>query len=349
MYFYLYFSYVIQPETYYNSNVVFGFDSATFNRKGIEIMKIFIDGSYGTTGLRIHERLKDRSDIQLIQIPYENRHDTSARREAYEAADIVFTCLPDDAAREAADMADSCDVRLIDASTAHRTASGWTYGFPELTGVDAIRNATRIANPGCHASGVNALIFPLIQEGILSKDVLLSCFSLTGYSGGGKKMIGQYEASERDSLLDAPRMYGLTQNHKHLPEIVALNGLSAKPIFCPVVSDYYSGMETIIPLFHNQIKGNLEDIRQTYQSFYTGPLVKYVTDADENGFTSAGSMSGRDDMEISVYGNEERILLVARFDNLGKGASGSAIQNLNLMMGIDETTGLTVGGDNLED
>lgn len=312
-------------------------------------MKVFIDGSYGTTGLRIHERLKGRSDIQLIEIPYENRHDASARLDAYGAADIVFTCLPDDAAREAASMAESCDVRLIDASTAHRTAEGWTYGFPELTGPDTIRNASRIANPGCHASGVNALIFPLIQAGVLPKETLLSCFSLTGYSGGGKKMIGQYEETGRDSLLDAPRMYGLTQNHKHLPEIVTLNGLASKPIFCPVVSDYYSGMETIIPLFTGQLRGSVSDIQKIYQDFYTGPLVKYVEDADENGFTSAGSMSGRDDMEISVYGNDERILLVARFDNLGKGASGSAIQNLNLLMGVDETTGLTLGGDTLED
>ncbi|MDO4383748.1 MAG: N-acetyl-gamma-glutamyl-phosphate reductase [Eubacteriales bacterium] len=312
-------------------------------------MKVFIDGSYGTTGLRIHERLKNRSDIELIQIPYENRHDHSARLDAYKAAEIVFTCLPDDAAREAAAMADSCDVRLIDASTAHRTASGWTYGFPEITGADTIRNSNRIANPGCHASGVNALLSPLVQKGILPRDTLLSCFSITGYSGGGKKMIGQYEESGRDSLLDAPRMYGLSQKHKHLPEIVAVSSLASEPVFCPIVSDYYSGMETIIPLFHSQIKGSAEDIRETYQNFYTGPLVKYTPNADENGFTSAGSMSGRDDMEISVYGNADRILLVARFDNLGKGASGSAIQNLNLMMGIDETTGLNLGGVSLED
>lgn len=312
-------------------------------------MKVFIDGSYGTTGLRIHERLKNRSDIELIQIPYENRHDDSARLDAYKAAEIVFTCLPDDAAREAAVMADSCDVRLIDASTAHRTASGWTYGFPEITGADTIRNSNRIANPGCHASGVNALLYPLVQKGILPRDTLLSCFSITGYSGGGKKMIGQYEESGRDSLLDAPRMYGLSQKHKHLPEIVAVSGLASEPVFCPIVSDYYSGMETIIPLFHSQIKGSPEDIRETYQNFYTGPLVKYTPNADENGFTSAGSMSGRDDMEISVYGNADRILLLARFDNLGKGASGSAIQNLNLMMGIDETTGLNLGGVSLED
>ncbi len=307
------------------------------------MMKVFIDGSYGTTGLRIYERLSARSDIELITIPYEDRHSESARSEAYRTADLVFTCLPDAAAKEAALLANQYDVRVIDASTAHRVNPDWTYGFPEITGEDSIRNAKRVANPGCHASGATALIYPLIRAGLISHDVKLQCFSITGYSGGGKKMISQYEAADADPLLAAPRMYGLSQHHKHLPEIGKVNGLRYEPIFCPVVSDYYSGMESIIPLFGSDVNGCLEDIRDAYRSFYTGSLVYYKDDADEEGFLSAGSISGRDDMEISVYGNEERMLLVARFDNLGKGASGSAIQNMNLMMGIDPTTGLVLG------
>ena len=308
-------------------------------------MKVFIDGSYGTTGLRIHQRLKSREDVELITIPYEERHNEDARTEAYKAADLVFTCLPDAAAKEAAVLAEQYGVRLIDASTAHRTQDDWTYGFPEITGEDTIQNAQKVANPGCHASGVNALIYPLVKAGILSKDIKLQCFSLTGYSGGGKKMIAQYESDELDPLLEAPRMYGLTQQHKHLPEIVKECELEYAPVFCPVVSNYYSGMESIIPLFGDDMNGSIQDIKDAYRNFYTGPLVRFVEDYDEEGFLSAGSMSGRDDMEISVYGNEDRILLVARFDNLGKGASGSAIQNMNLMMGIDPTTGLVLGGD----
>lgn len=317
-----------------------------FIKEGIlEMTKVFIDGSYGTTGLRIHQRLQSRTDLELISIPYEERHSESARRKAYEEADFVFMCLPDAAAKEAVPMAKACHTRVIDASTAHRTADGWVYGFPEISGAEAIEAAPLVANPGCHASGVNALIYPLIRNGILSPAQKLQCFSLTGYSGGGKKMIGEYESDHRDALLDAPRMYGLSQQHKHLPEIAALNGLECPPIFCPIVSDYYCGMETIIPLFGSDIHGTMADIRNTYREFYTGPLVYYKEDADENGFASANTMSGRDDMKLSLYGNPDRMLLVARFDNLGKGASGSAIQNLNLMMGVPETTGLVLGGD----
>ena len=307
--------------------------------------KVFIDGSYGTTGLRIHQRLQSRRDLELISIPYEERHSESARRKAYEEADFVFMCLPDAAAKEAAHMAEACHTRVIDASTAHRTAEGWVYGFPEISGTETIEAAPLVANPGCHASGVNALIYPLIRNGILSPAQKLQCFSITGYSGGGKKMIGEYESDCRNALMDAPRMYGLSQQHKHLPEITALHGLESAPIFCPIVSDYYCGMETIIPLFGSDIHGTMEAIRNAYREFYTGPLVYYKEGADENGFVSANTMSGRDDMELSLYGNSKRLLLVARFDNLGKGASGSAIQNLNLMMGAPETTGLVLGGE----
>ena len=251
--------------------------------------KVFIDGSYGTTGLRIHQRLQSRRDLELISIPYEERHSESARRKAYEEADFVFMCLPDAAAKEAAPMAEACHTRVIDASTAHRTAEGWVYGFPEISGTETIEAAPLVANPGCHASGVNALIYPLIRNGILSPAQKLQCFSITGYSGGGKKMIGEYESDCRDALMDAPRMYGLSQQHKHLPEITALNGLECAPIFCPIVSDFYCGMETIIPLFGSDIHGTMEDIRNAYREFYTGPLVYYKEDADENGFVSANT------------------------------------------------------------
>ena len=304
--------------------------------------KIFIDGSAGTTGLRIHERLAGRDDIELIILPDEIRKDNDARKEAINSCDIAFLCLPDAAAKEAVLLIENPDTAVIDTSTAHRTASGWTYGFPELTGIETIRNSKRIANPGCHASGFIALTAPLVKKGILKKDAALTCFSLTGYSGGGKKMIADYEAPDRDMLLNGPRQYGLTQQHKHLKEMVYVSGIEKSPVFCPIVADFYSGMEVTVPLFKENINGDVKDIIETYKKCYTGKLVKYVENADENGFMSASAMSGRDDMQISVMGNEDRILLIARFDNLGKGASGSAIQNMNILMGIDEDFGLEI-------
>jgi N-acetyl-gamma-glutamyl-phosphate reductase len=199
-----------------------------------------------------------------------------------------------------------------------------------------------VANPGCHASGFVALLAPLVRAGLLAPDTALSCVSLTGYSGGGKKMIAEYEDFELDPLLTAPRQYGLTQKHKHLPEIQSVCGLNSAPIFCPIVSDYDCGMEVTVPLFAKDLKGSVEDIKAVYKNLYTGSVVKYKDVADENGFLSANSMKGKDGMEISVFGNEERILLVSRFDNLGKGASGAAIQNMNILLGVDETTGLVL-------
>ena len=309
--------------------------------------KIYIDGKEGTTGLQIYDRLAKREDIELLLIDEAKRKDTEERRKLIHAADIVFLCLPDAAAVEAVALAEGSGARIIDASTAHRTAKGWAYGMAELSKEhrEAIKTSNRVANPGCHATGFITSVYPLVAQGIIPKDYPMTVFSLTGYSGGGKKMIGEYESDCRDALMDAPRMYGLSQQHTHLPEITALNGLECAPIFCPIVSDFYCGMETIIPLFGSDIHGTMEDIRNAYREFYTGPLVYYKEDADENGFVSANTMSGRDDMELSLYGNSERLLLVARFDNLGKGASGSAIQNLNLMMGAPETTGLVLGGE----
>lgn len=303
--------------------------------------KIFIDGSAGTTGLRIRERLAQREDIELLQIPEALRKDDSARREYLNRADIAFLCLPDAAAKEAAAMTDSSTV-LIDTSTAHRVNDAWAYGFPELKGLrEKIQHSGRIANPGCHASGFISLVAPLVREGIVATDARLSCFSLTGYSGGGKKMIGEYE-SDTNGALTAPRMYGLSQTHKHLPEMQKLCGLEHPPIFSPIVSSYYAGMEVTVSLFAEDLKVSVAALKDFYRSYYTGKLVRFRDDADENGFLSAGKMAGFDDMEISVYGNDDRILLVSRFDNLGKGASGAAIQNMNLVLGLEETTGLNL-------
>ncbi len=307
--------------------------------------KVFIDGSSGTTGLRIYDRLADRKDIELIILSDDKRKDPEARKEAIFAADAAFLCLPDAAAIEAVALAEGSDTVIIDTSTAHRTAEGWTYGFAELKGGaqrDAIKAAKRIANPGCHASGFISLVEPLVRKGLLKKDAALSCFSLTGYSGGGKKMIAEYEGAERDALLDAPRQYGITQQHKHLKEMKAVTGLDIAPAFCPIVADFYSGMEVTVPVFAKDLNGSVQDIKDAYKECYHSKIVHFEDAADDGGFISAAKLSGRDDMVISVSGNDERILLASLFDNLGKGASGAAIQNLNIVMGLDETTGLNV-------
>ncbi|MBR6231172.1 MAG: N-acetyl-gamma-glutamyl-phosphate reductase, partial [Lachnospiraceae bacterium] len=218
---------------------------------------------------------------------------------------------------------------------------GWTYGFPEIRGLrEEIRTSKRIANPGCYASGFISLVAPLVEKGIIDKNACLSAFGISGYSGGGKKMIAAYEAEERDPLFEAPRIYALTQSHKHLPEMAKISGLSVLPVFSPIVSSYYSGMEICVPLFAKDIQGTPADIEKIYIDYYNSNLVRYVKEPDENGFLSAVSLSGKDSMQISVTGNSERILLVSRFDNLGKGASGAAIQNMNIAMGIEEETGL---------
>ena len=306
--------------------------------------KVFIDGSAGTTGLRIYERLSARRDIEMIRLDEALRKDPSARRDALDAADIAFLCLPDAAAEEAVALLGDGDTAVIDTSTAHRTAPGWTYGMAELPGQrERIRASKRVANPGCHASGFIALAAPLVKEGLLPADSMLGCFSLTGYSGGGKKMIADYEAPDRSPLLAAPRQYALGQSHKHLREMAAVCGLEAPPAFCPIVADFYSGMEVTVPVFGGQLKGTPDDVKAVYREWYHGPVIRYAEDAGEGGFLSAAALAGRDDMEISVHGNAERLLLVARFDNLGKGASGAAIQNMNLLMGEDETKGLVLG------
>ncbi len=307
------------------------------------MVKVFIDGSAGTTGLRIYERLGERRELSLIRLSEENRKDPEARRAALLEADIAFLCLPDAAAVEAVALAEGADTAIIDTSTAHRTSGGWAYGFPELTGQRAeIARSKRIANPGCHASGFVALIRPLVEMGALPKDASLSAFSLTGYTGGGKNMIAEYETEGRDPLLDAPRAYGLTQKHKHLPEMQKLCGLSVTPIFCPIVAPFACGMEVSVPIFAKDLRVSIDEVRAIYRSYYSEGLVHFVDSADESGFLSAGAFAGRDDMQITVTGNDERIVLTARFDNLGKGASGAAIQNMNILLGVDEKTGLSV-------
>ncbi len=302
---------------------------------------VFIDGSAGTTGLRIYDRLSARDDISLIKLPEELRKDDNARADAINSADIVFLCLPDDAARQAVTFVKNDKTAIIDTSTAHRTNDDWIYGFPELTGIrEQIINSKRIANPGCHASGFIALVKPLIEAGVLGAQAALSCFSLTGYSGGGKKMIADYESTEKSALLKAPRQYGLTQQHKHLKEMQVITGIKTAPAFCPIVADFYSGMEVTVTLFNQDIKATIDDIKAIYKNYYTGKLVHLDDGADEGGFLSAAALSGKDDMQLCVFGNEDRIILVARYDNLGKGASGAAIQNMNILMGVDETTGL---------
>lgn len=308
--------------------------------------KVFIDGQAGTTGLRIYDRLAGRRDIELLTLADNVRKDPAARQEMMHRADVVFLCLPDAAAIEAVALAEGAHAAVIDTSTAHRTDPAWEYGFAELHGRrERLLQSRRIANPGCHASGFVALVEPLVQHGLIAPDTALTCFSLTGYSGGGKAMIAQYETDEIDPLLTAPRQYGLTQQHKHLKEMVAITGLSTAPAFCPIVAPFYSGMEVTVPLFANQLKGTAADLRALYRDYYRDGLVFFADEADEGGFLSAAAMAGRDDMQLSVHGNEERLLLTARFDNLGKGASGSAIQLMNLLLGVPEHTGLICGGN----
>ena len=309
------------------------------------MVKVFVDGSAGTTGLRIYERLETLGGIEIIRLPEEKRKDISSRKAAINESDFSFLCLPDDAAREAVAMVENPNTAIIDTSTAHRVSDGWAYGFPELSAAhyDAIASSKRVAVPGCHAGGFIALVYPLVKAGVIKKDALLSAFSLTGYSGGGKKMIAAYGDADRPTLYGAPRQYALTQTHKHLPEMTKISGLDNAPAFCPIVADFYSGMEVTVPLFASDIRGTAEDIKEIYKSTYKGGLVKYDDSADDDGFLSAVAMAGRDDMKVGVYGNGERILLVSRFDNLGKGASGAALQCLNIMRGANMTDGLVTG------
>ncbi|MBQ8197327.1 MAG: N-acetyl-gamma-glutamyl-phosphate reductase [Clostridia bacterium] len=305
--------------------------------------KIFIDGGAGTTGLVIHDRLKEYDGITVITLPEELRKDEKARANAMNQADVVFLCLPDSAAIEAVNLITNENTVVIDTSTAHRTNDGWTYGFPELTGQkEKIKNSKRIANPGCHASGFISLVAPLTQMGVIKSDVNLTCFSITGYTGGGKKMIAEYE-NDMPTLYSAPRQYGLSQKHKHVPEIMKVCNLKNQPAFCPIVSNFPRGMEVTVSINGKDVIGGIEKIKQAYKDYYKdGKIVYFNENADENGFLSANAFANKDSLEISVHGTDENILLVARFDNLGKGASGAAIENMNIVLGLPEEKGLTL-------
>lgn len=307
--------------------------------------KVFIDGSAGTTGLRIYERLSCREDVEILSLPEEKRKDPISRKEMINQADVVFLCLPDDAARESVSLVENPNTVVIDASTAHRTLPDWAYGFPELSKAheEKILSSKRIAVPGCHASGFIALVYPLVEAGLLGKDVLLTCHSITGYSGGGKKMIADYESEDRKLLLDAPRQYALGQQHKHLKEMKAMTRIDNAPIFSPIVADFYSGMTVTVPLFKGQLlKGDAETVKEVYRNKYQNEFVQYVETLDEGGLLSGLAVSGKDCMKVTVAGNEERILLIAGYDNLGKGASGAAVECMNMAIGAERTKGLVL-------
>lgn len=312
------------------------------------MIKVFIDGQAGTTGLRIKDRLSEREDIQLLEIDYDKRKDNNEIRKFINESDITFLCLPDEAAKEAVTLLENSKTKIIDASTAHRTNPKWAYGFPELSESfkEKIKTNQLIANPGCYASGFNSIAAPLVMHGIIDADYPLTCFAVSGYSGGGNKAIAQYEDAERDMELDSPRQYALTQNHKHLKEMTAISGISRVPVFCPMICDYKCGMVVSIPLFKDMLKKkcSLQDIRDILAEHYNGKdFVKVRSLGYTEGMIGANNFDGRDDMEIEVNGNEDRIVITSRFDNLGKGASGAAIQCMNLAMGINEKKGLILG------
>ena len=314
-------------------------------------IKVFIDGREGTTGLRINERFADREDVELLSIDIDKRKDTEERKRLINQSDITFLCLPDDAARESVSLIENDRVRVIDTSTAHRTEEGWAYGFPELSEGHRrkIAEGKRVAVPGCHATGFISLVYPVVSAGILGADYPVSAFSLTGYSGGGKKMIAEYEGQERDESLKAPREYALSQQHKHLKEMKKITGLKREPLFSPIVADYYSGMVVSVPLYGELLnkEETPEKLHKFLTDFYQGQRFVQVmplgAQAQLHGSMLAGNgCSGWDGLKIFVTGNEERILLSAQFDNLGKGASGAAIQCLNVMLGCEETKGLNL-------
>ncbi|WP_415932175.1 N-acetyl-gamma-glutamyl-phosphate reductase [Zhenpiania hominis] len=313
--------------------------------------KIFIDGGEGTTGLKIHERFRGRQDLELLQIEEEKRKDPEQRRRRINESDITFLCLPDAAAREAVSMIekDNDHTKIIDASTAHRISPDWAYGFPELSGEhrERIRTSSRVAVPGCYASGFISCVYPLVRAGVMPRDYPVTCHGISGYSGAGKKMIAVMEGGDKPRECESPRQYALGQSHKHLPEMQKICGLSYKPMFNPIVDDYYSGMVVSVPLHVRCLTKpyTVEEIHRILSEHYAGQtFVKVMepggTETLKDGFLPANTLAGTNLMQIFVCGNEEQILIASRLDNLGKGASGAAVQCMNIMMGIDETTGL---------
>ncbi len=312
--------------------------------------KVFIDGSEGTTGLRIFERFQVRDDIELLRIDSDKRKDPEEIKKFINASDITFLCLPDAAAIEAVELCDNPDTVILDTSTAHRTVPGWAYGFPELSKDhrEAIAKGKRIAVPGCYASGFIGLAFPLVKGNILPKDYPVSVFAVSGYSGGGKKLIAQYEEEGRDAKYDSARMYAWGQKHKHLKEMKQITGLTREPLFCPLTTNYHSGMVVQVPIYTDMLneKKTPEEIRDYLADYYKDEkfirVMPFGADTDAGGALFSDAMSGWDGYEIFVTGNDERIVVASRFDNLGKGASGAAIQCMNIVMGCDEAKGLSL-------
>lgn len=312
--------------------------------------KVFIDGSEGTTGLRIYERFEKRDDIEIIKIDPELRKDPAERARLINSSDITFLCLPDAASKESVSLVSNPDVRIIDASTAHRTEVGWAYGYPELSDEhrEAIKTGKRIAVPGCYATGFITIAYPLVKGGIVPKDYPVSAFAVSGYSGAGKKTIAVYEDKDRDVEFDSPREYALSQQHKHLKEMQKISGLSRTPLFSPIIADYYSGMFVSLPFYADMLNGKQTplSVHEYMSEYFKGQrfikVMPFGSEADTNGFIGANNLSGWDGLQLFVTGNEERILLTTRFDNLGKGASGAAIQCMNVMLGCDEAKGLNL-------
>lgn len=311
--------------------------------------KVFIDGAEGTTGLKLAQRLEIRDDITLVKISDELRKDKEERARLMNSSDFVFLCLPDAAAIEAVSLVKNPEVRLLDASTAHRTNPDFAYGFPELSKEhrERIKASNRVAVPGCYASGMLALVYPLQKEQIVDKKYLFSFFGISGYTGGGKNMIAQYEATDRPAEFNSPRQYALTAEHKHLAEVTAVAGLAKKPLFNPIVCSYPCGMTVNLPIYGDALTltNGIKALHEVFFKYYEASKMIRVMPLNgegvlENGFLGSNSLSEYDNMQIFITGNDERINLISRFDNLGKGASGAAIQNMNIMMGIDETTGL---------
>lgn len=312
-------------------------------------IKVYIDGQSGTTGLKLRERLEKRSDIEIMKIAEDKRHDNDERKKMINSSDITFLCLPDDAAREAVSLVENDNVRIIDASTAHRVSPGWDYGFPELSlnHRKNIEKSKRVAVPGCYASGFISLVYPMIQSGILPSDYPVTSFAVSGYSGGGKKMIAEYESDAKTKEDFSPRFYGLAQNHKHLPEMQKITGLEYPPQFTPVVDDYFSGMIVEVPIFQRLLpkKTDISEIWEMFSNHYKNQeLVKVMPlknpDEQKKTYLAANTLSGQNKMEIYVFGSDDRIVLLSRLDNLGKGASGAAVQCMNIMTGNPETKGL---------
>lgn len=304
---------------------------------------VYIDGQAGTTGLQLRHKLERHDGVELLLISEEKRKDEAERKRLMNSAEVVFLCLPDDAAREAVKLVENPDTCIIDASTAHRTHPDWAYGFPELSAAhrEKIAQSRRIANPGCHATGFIAAVYPLVAMGIIGKDYPLTAHSLTGYSGGGKAMIAEYEAAERPFTFDSPRQYGLGQQHKHLPEMQHVTGIDAPPVFTPIVCDFYSGMATCVPLTASLFRKKISkaELLGMLAEYYKGAGLVGIGQ-EESGFLAANPLRDSNRLELYLEGNDERMTLVSVFDNLGKGASGAAVQNMNIVLGLEETTGL---------